>query len=553
MRFELVLGQVVANIRGLGARRLITLGAIVVLVTSLIGGIGYYYSKPSMEALYSGLARDDVVSIGAALKEAGIQFDVNADGTVIFTPVGQAPMARMTLAEKGLPHGGNIGNELFDKLGSLGLTSFMQDVTRTRAVEGELARTIMRMRGVKAARVHIVMGDAGSFRRERQSPSASVVVRLESGDGVGAGQAIRRLVSSAVAGMAMANVTVLSADGAILVSGEEYSEQGAGTMLSLEKEVSRRLRDNVSQTLAPYLKARNYQVSVAVRLNTDRRQTSETIYNPESRVERSVRVVKENQTSQNSTTQPPTSVQSNLPQSRPTASDAKQANDETQKRDETTNFEVSSKQTNTTSAGYAVETLSVVVLVNRAALPSGADTSARNGDETRRISEIEDIAASAAGARRDKGDVVKVAVVDFGDPIADINDPLPQNLIDILARQAGSLAGAAAVVLATIIIVLFAIKPALSVLAKGPDAREWREAEVKAITDGSVGPIQDGALNVADRALESEAKTRELDPSAGGASMEWREIANVIESFLEQDEGRAAGVIKAWLATETAS
>ena len=84
-------------------------------------------------------------------------------------PVGQAALARMTLAEKGLPHSGSVGNELYDKLGSLGLTSFMQQVTRVRAMEGELARTIQMMRGVKAARVHVVMGDEGSFRREPQA------------------------------------------------------------------------------------------------------------------------------------------------------------------------------------------------------------------------------------------------------------------------------------------------------------------------------------------------------------------------------------------------
>ena len=81
----------------------------------------------------------------------------------------------MLLAEKGLPHSPNAGYELFDKLGSLGLTSFMQEMTRVRVLEGELARTIQSIRGVKAARVHIVLSDEGSFRRTAQAPSASVL------------------------------------------------------------------------------------------------------------------------------------------------------------------------------------------------------------------------------------------------------------------------------------------------------------------------------------------------------------------------------------------
>ena len=122
----------------------------------------------------------DVSRIGAALKEAGIAFDVNAQGTAVLVRYGQTAQARMLLAEKGLPASANAGYELFDKLGSMGLTSFMQEVTRVRALEGEIARTIQAMKGVKAARVHIVLPDSGSFRRSRQSPSASVIIRTES-------------------------------------------------------------------------------------------------------------------------------------------------------------------------------------------------------------------------------------------------------------------------------------------------------------------------------------------------------------------------------------
>ena len=104
--------------------------------------------------------------IGSALKEADVAFDVNADGNTVLVRYGETARARMLLAEKGLPNSPNAGNELYDKLGSLGLTSFMQEVTRVRALEGELARTIQLIRGVKAARVHLVMPDEGSFRRD---------------------------------------------------------------------------------------------------------------------------------------------------------------------------------------------------------------------------------------------------------------------------------------------------------------------------------------------------------------------------------------------------
>src|SRR6185503_17462879 len=118
--------------------------------------------------------------IGAALKEAGIAFDVNSQGTAVLVRYGQTAQARMLLAEKGLPSSASAGYELFDKMGAIGLTSFMQEITRVRALEGEIGRTIQGMKGVRAARVHIVMADTGSFRRSTQQPSASVVIRTDS-------------------------------------------------------------------------------------------------------------------------------------------------------------------------------------------------------------------------------------------------------------------------------------------------------------------------------------------------------------------------------------
>jgi flagellar M-ring protein FliF len=267
-------------------------------------------SRPASEVLYAGLDRQDVGRIAGALKEADIPFDVSSDGGTVLVHYGETARARMLLAEKGLPNSPNAGNELYDKLGSLGLTSFMQEVTRVRALEGELARTIQLMRGIKAARVHIVLADEGSFRRVWQPPSASVVVRTDTADDIVAAKATRHLVASAVPGLTPAEVTVLSTDGVLLASGDDQADAAPGAMLSLEKTVSREILDNIRKTLTRYLGLPNFQISVAARLNTDKKQTNETIFNPDSRVERSVRTVKQNQVSQNATNSSPATVRS---------------------------------------------------------------------------------------------------------------------------------------------------------------------------------------------------------------------------------------------------
>ena len=179
-RLQALLSSIGTALGKLGAKRLIALALVGVALFGTILFSSFYLTRPTYETLYVGLSRDDVNRMGMALGEAGIAFDVSSDGTSVQVPIGQAEKARMFLAEKGLPTSNNAGYELFDNMGSLGLTSFMQEITRQRALEGEIARTIQAVQGVKAARVHIVLPDKGSFRRANQKPSASVVIRTDS-------------------------------------------------------------------------------------------------------------------------------------------------------------------------------------------------------------------------------------------------------------------------------------------------------------------------------------------------------------------------------------
>lgn len=206
------------SILGLGPRRLALL-AIIGLTTFAAVGLGaYYLNRADYETLYTGLTPQDSSRIGAALKEEGVGFDVSADGTKVLVQRGQSARARMLLAERGLPSSATAGYELFDKLGPIGLTSFMQEVTRVRVLEGELARTIQTMRGIKAARVHIVLPDGGSFRRNRQPPSASVVIKTETVGDTSAAAAIRHLVAAAIPGMALDQVSIMSTDGTVVAA-----------------------------------------------------------------------------------------------------------------------------------------------------------------------------------------------------------------------------------------------------------------------------------------------------------------------------------------------
>lgn len=541
--------RLLTNLLALGTRRLAVLAMMGLSVFAVVVVGGYYLSRPTTELLYSGLDREDVVSIGSALQEVGIPFDVSADGASVMTPVAQTALARMTLAEKGLPHSSSVGNELYDKLGSLGLTSFMQEVTRVRALEGELARTIQMMRGVKAARVHLVMPDEGSFRRARQAPSASVVIRTESSDDRSTAQAIRHLVSAALPGMTVDEVTVLNVDGQLLASGSDSTDAEPGNMLALEKSVSQDIQDSVRRTLAPYLSLRNFQISVATRLNTDKKQVNETTYDPDSRVERSVRVVKENQTSQNTSPQSPTGVERNLPSAKPTANDNKQSSDDSKKNETLTNYEVSSKSVSTTSSGFVIEGLSIAVLVNRAGIVASLGDKATPAAIDKQVKDIEQLVSTAAGLRKERGDTIKVSVVDFVDSGSELQPVEGPSLIEQAMRQSGTLVSSGTVLLVAVLLIAFGLRPATKALLA--TSKPGHEEPIAFLPEANraMGDFASIVNNVS----HNDPAGLLPDPDDNGdilrniLARKNKTPQKQLEQLVDYDEAHAAAILKQWI------
>jgi flagellar M-ring protein FliF len=545
------LGQ---SLLGLGAKRLIALGLIGAAVFAFVGIASYYLSRPNMEVLYAGLDRDDIGRIGSALKEAGITYDISADGTSILGRYGESAQARMLLAEKGLPHGANAGYELFDKVGSLGLTSFMQEVTRVRVLEGELSRTIQLISGVKAARVHIVLPDEGSFRRTPQPPSASVIIRTTASSPNEIAATIRHLVAAAVPGMTTDQITVLSTDGHVLASGADATEGTVASMLNLEHNLTQDVQDKVTRTLAPYLGAKNLQVSVSTRINTDKKQTNETIYSPESRVERSTRVIKETQTAQNSNASASTSIDKNLVQEKTSPSDGKNSNEENQKREEITNYELSSKTISTVSNGYSVQSLSVAILINRAALVAALGDKATPDAIDKRLNELEQLVVSAAGLQKDHGDAIKITAVDFTDAAQDLAPVAPPTLFELMLRQSGSLINALALIVVAFILIRFGLRPAMdAILANQP--------QIAAEESGGELPMLDGLPPLGLMGGDSDEPGGFMPglPTTFQGEDEPSLIEDLIqkprrspqkrlEQMVQFDEEQAAAILKQWIA-----
>jgi flagellar M-ring protein FliF len=526
------LEKLIAGFAALGARRLAALALAGITVFSLVGLSGYYLSRPEREIVYTGLDAEDVSRIGAALGEAGIPFDVNAEGTAVLVDYGKTAQARMLLAEKGLPKSDHSGYELFDHLGSLGLTSFMQEITRVRALEGEIARTIQLMQGVKAARVHIVLPKEGSFRQAKANPSASVVLRGEGPGTAISAQAIRHLVAAAIPGMTADQVTVLDTDGRLLASGEDAVSAAPEKMVGLEKELARDIQENIGRTLSPYLGIDNFQISVAAKLNTDKKQVSETTFDPESRVERSVRTVKESGEAQNVNSNAPVSVEQNVPTEAASAASGDQSNEKKDRREELTNYEINSKSVSTVSEGYVIDALSIAVVVNRAKIAETLGGNPAPEALNNQLKELELLAASAAGIDEKRGDRIKVTAVDFITSDKTL-EPIPgPGIGDLVLHQLGTMINAAALLIAVLLVIMLGLRPALKMIAS--QERPETPPDGQAALPGPSGA--NAALAAPPVNLVSDL-TDSLQ----------RQPQKRLEQIVELDTDRAVKVLKQWL------
>jgi flagellar M-ring protein FliF len=533
------LKNLAAGLLGLGGRRLAALALAGLTVFSLVGVTGYYLSRPDRDVLYSGLDAQDVTRIGAALEEAGIAFDVNVTGDTVLVDYGKAARSRMLLAEKGLPRSDGAGYELFDKLGSLGLTSFMQQVTRVRALEGEIARTIQLIDGVKAARVHLALRSEGVFRGGKETPTASVIVRQAGGGEVPA-QAIRHIVAAAIPGLSPEQVTVMSTDGTLLSSSDDALSAAPEKMIGLERTIANDIEGRIERTLAPYLGIANFRVSVSAKLNADRKQVNATEFDPNSRVERSIRTFKEAGESQNANGQQPVSVDQNIPQEASTASSSDSSLEKKDRKEELTNFEINSKQTSTVSEGYGIDALSVALVINKASLAKSLGENPTAEALATQVKEIELLAASAAGLFEARGDKIKVTAVDF---TADdtLLEPVPgEGIVDVLTGNLGTMINAGALILAALLIVFLGLKPALRAILEAPRP-EPGAGDLAALPMGNSGypgsapaiagfatPENDGTLDQLARDIGNTPQTR-------------------LGKIVELDTSRAAEVLKGWL------
>src|SRR6201996_9089225 len=399
--------------------------AMIAVTAALIGFFAFVIIRvttPQMTTLFTDLSTEDSSAIIKDLERQAIPYELRNDGAVIMVPKDKVTRLRMKLAEGGLPKGGGVGYEIFDKSDALGTTSFVQNINHLRALEGELARPIRAIDRIQAARVHLVLPERPLFSRETPEPSASIVVRVRGALEPQQIRAIQHLVASSVNGLKPQRVSIVDESGQLLADGAATDvDQSVGD--ERRSAFEKRMRKQVEDIVSSVVGAGRARVPLSAAFDFNKITQTSDKFDPEGRVLRSTQTREESSASGTDNDQ--VTVGNELPGSPQNPNAAPQARDQSKKTEETNNYEISrTTKTEVTEAGR-VNRISVAVLVD------GAYSRTEKGDlvyKERSKDELDRIAAlvrSAIGFDQKRGDQVEVVNLKFaeGPQVTPITEP----------------------------------------------------------------------------------------------------------------------------------
>jgi flagellar M-ring protein FliF len=403
--------SLVAFLRGLGASRLM---AMIAVTAALIGFFAFVIMRvttPQMTTLFTDLTAEDSSSIIKDLERQAIPFEIRNEGAVIMVPKDRVTRLRMKLAEGGMPKGGGVGYEIFDKSDALGTTSFVQNINHLRALEGELSRTIRAIDRIQAARVHLVLPERPLFSRETPEPSASIVVRVRGSLEPQQIRAIRHVVASAVNGLKPQRVSIVDEGGRLLADGASANPENA---VGDERRTAfeKRMRNEIEAIVSSIVGQGRARVQLTADFDYNKITQTSDKFDPEGRVLRSSQTREESAASAGDGGQ--VTVNNELPgnQANNTGTAAR---DQSKKSEETNNYEISrTTKTEVTEAGR-VNRISVAVLVDGAYTKNEKGEMVYQDRAKEQLDRIATLVRSAIGFDQKRGDQVEVVNLRFAE------------------------------------------------------------------------------------------------------------------------------------------
>jgi flagellar M-ring protein FliF len=463
--------------------------------------IGFFFfistrlTAPTMGMLYGDLDPTDSGRIVTKLDSMKVPYELRGTGQIM-VPNDQILHLRLTLAQDGLPTGGNMGYELFDRSETFGTSSAVLDIQQLRALEGELSRTIRAINYVQNARVHLVLPKREAFAREPQEASASVLLQMVGGRRLTKTEvaAIQHLVASSVPKLQPSKISIVDNQGTLLASGEGKDEKGAvgaddDKRVAYQTRMGRTIEEMLERTVGPG----RVRVEVTADMDFDHISTTKETYDPDGQVVRSTNSVEESSANKDSADQQPVTVASNLPTTpgapAPTANGS--GSNKTNRTEETVNYEISKTVQTQVREGGTIKHLSVAVLVDGTYTDGPNKARVYKPRSPEEIQSMTKLVQSAVGYDEQRGDKVDVINLRFTQGDEPIDEPA-RPLFGLTKNDYMRIAELVVMGVVAILILLMVVRPLMKrVLESLPDAIASSKS---LITESIAAAAQTGAL-----------------------------------------------------------
>ena len=503
----------------------LTLGMIAIAAVVVLVGFVTMSRPAEYQVAFSNLKDEDAAAVVTKLKEAKIPYELGERGT-IKVPGAQVQEVKLLMASSGvLKSGGGVGFEIFSNA-NFGLTEFAEKINYQRALEGELSRSIGRLDAVEAARVHVTLPEQSLFVSQKKDPTAATVVQLKAGRKLDEAQVqgIVQLISGSVEGLKADAITVMDTSGNVLSTkgGESDPTRKQNTRTDVQRTLEQRLTEDVRMMLTPLVGQDKAVVRVNADLDWDQYESNAETFSPSQKAPqvRSRREISESNAQGTTSAGGIPGAERNVP-GYPAASANGGANAQGEKRDVTTNYELSRTVEKTVRAPGAIKRLNVAVALDSEVIADAAQADA-----------ISKLVATAAGLDMNRGDLVTLTSLPFS-----TTGTLKPAEIAEQARQRET-------TLSLLRMVAMVLGPLLVVGMIWLVVRRSRpKAEKPEIREVNVVIGEDGKPLTAEQQLAALPKPAEVDPEQARIEKELVRIA-------KSDPAMMANLIRTWMAED---
>jgi flagellar M-ring protein FliF len=541
-------GGFTAALQRFGIGRLTVVLGVAAGVAAVLVAVMLRIGQAPDALLYSNLDLREASEVTTALDSAGIKYSSRGDGSTIFVSRDEVGEARMLVAGKGLVTAGSVGYEIFDNQSVLGQTEFQQNINEKRALEGELARTILSMRGINSARVMIALPRRELFQSNAAQPTASVVVGVTGGQlSTAQVQAIRNVIASSVPNLKPEKVTLTDTSNRTLAAGSEGGSFSAASAQEARDSTEAQLQARIMDIVEGVVGVGGARVQVTADIDHSRSTTQEQRYDPDGQVVRSTSTNGSESADTTGVNDGGATAANNIPGGEAPGVGAvgSRSTDTT----ETTNYEISNTTTTTIREAGEIKRLAVSVAVDGKWTPgaNGAEPTwaARTPEE---IEQIKALVAAAVGIDTERGDRIEVLNVRFNRDLAVVGGAeAGSSLFDFTKNDVMRGVELLVLLITGLLLIFFVLRPLLKSAAGGAGGGQLQLAA------GGGGPpvtsLQTTIMSAAGGAPQISGPS-EMDQRLDIARIEGQVKASSVKKvadFVEKHPEESTSILRGWV------